>query len=407
MATTESTTNQLGNRNGAQDCAHAGHGRRYGDAADMARISCELLARDTSFEIGDEAHRMLRGRRVVVTGAAGSIGSEIVRQLTHLDATVFLLDVDESRLHGLKLELSGSGLLDDDSVVLADIRDGRRLQRLFRDLRPELVFHAAAHKHLQLLEKYPAESVKTNVVGTKNVVDAALAAGAERFVLISTDKAADPSSVLGASKLFAERIVQSAAGRGMRVASVRFGNVLGSRGSLLDTLRWQLTNGLPITVTDPDVSRFFMSIPEAVSLVLDASAMACDGETYVLDMGEAIRIVDIVARFAELTGHSVSGMSFSGLRRGEKLHEVLAADDEQQLSTAHPRISVIPAVQTEIEAAALTGMLMQLDEAARDDRDDVVRELLSCSAEAMTETASEATAGTVETEQRPELAAVG
>ncbi|MEZ5250288.1 MAG: SDR family NAD(P)-dependent oxidoreductase [Ilumatobacteraceae bacterium] len=283
----------------------------------MADVSRRLLGRDGVAETSAAASALVAGRRVVVTGAAGSIGSELVRQMNRLGAHVYLLDHDESRLHGLHLELSGSGLLDTDTVVLADIRDRPRLMRTFERLRPDVVFHAAAHKHLQLLERAPSEAVKTNVYGTQNVVDAALAAGAERMVLISTDKAADPSSVLGASKLLSEYVMQGTAHHGMRVASVRFGNVLGSRGSLLDTLRWQLANRLPVTITDRDVTRFFMSIPEAVGLVLEAGLMAEHGETYVFDMGEPIRIVDLVERFSALTGWPIESIVYSGLRPGE------------------------------------------------------------------------------------------
>jgi FlaA1/EpsC-like NDP-sugar epimerase len=343
---------------------------------DMADVSSRLLGREGTSEIGADARRLVDGRRILVTGAAGSIGSELVRQMTHLGGQVFLLDHDESRLHALHLELSGSGLLEAETIVLADVRDRPRLHRVFERVAPDVVFHAAAHKHLQLLERAPAEAAKTNVYGTQNVVDAALAAGAERFVLISTDKAAEPSSVLGASKLLSEYVVQGTAHHGMHVASVRFGNVLGSRGSLLDTLRWQLANHLPITITHPDVTRFFMSIPEAVGLVLEAGLMARHGETYVLDMGEPIRIVDIVERFSELTGWPVEGYSFSGLRPGEKLHEVLAAAHEAQLRTTHGRISVIPSQLTGRRIDVLFDLLPELYRSAIRDEDEVVRRLM-------------------------------
>ncbi len=337
-----------------------------------------LLERDAPAEIGAEAVDTIAGKRVVVTGAAGSIGSEIVRQTTRLGGEVFMLDVDESRMHALKLELSGRGLLDDDTVVLADVRDRKRMHRVMRELRPDVVFHAAAHKHLQLLERYPCEGAKTNVLGTDNAVEASMAADVERFVLISTDKAADPSSVLGASKLMAERVVLDAAGGSMNVASVRFGNVLGSRGSLLDTLRWQLVNGLPIQITDPAVSRFFMSIPEAVGLVLEAGAMADAGETYVLDMGEPVRIMDIVERLARLMQIEVGEVTFSGLRAGEKLHEVLFAPGEMAAPTRHARIRVS---RREAEAsssgAILRQRLSQLYRLAYKDDDVHTRQMLT------------------------------
>ena len=222
----------------------------------------------------------------------------------------------------------------------------------------------------------PAEAVKTNVYGTQNVVDASLAAGVERFVLISTDKAAEPSSILGASKLMSEYVLQGVAHHGMRVASVRFGNVLGSRGSLLDTLRWQLANGLPVTITHPDVTRFFMSIPEAVGLVLEAGLLADSGETYVLDMGEPIRIIDIVERFSALTEWPVASYSFSGLRPGEKLHEVLSGSHESQFPTGHPRISVIPPVLSGPRVDTFFDLLMPMFRAALHDRDEAVRDML-------------------------------
>lgn len=331
------------NNDGRPDSPATAHRRWNASSA----WGAALLGRVPVTESQSAASRLLFGRRVLVTGAAGSIGSELARQATELGADVFMLDYDESRLHALQLELSGSGLLDDPCVVLADIRDDRRVRQVMRQVEPELVFHAAAHKHLPLLERYPSEGVKTNVAGTAHLLDAAVDHGVDRFILVSTDKAAAPSSVLGATKRLAEQIVSSSSGHGTRVGSVRFGNVLASRGSLLDTLRHQILNGLPVSITDPLVERYFMTIPEAVSLVIEASLMASHGETYVLDMGEPILIVDLVRRFAELLGCREPQINYVGLRPGEKLSEDLFAGDEVREATANPRVwqthAIVPA----------------------------------------------------------------
>jgi FlaA1/EpsC-like NDP-sugar epimerase len=325
---------------------------RSADPATLAR----LLGRGEEPVYSPFAGDAVQGRTVLVTGAGGSIGSEIVRQVLRLDpAAVFLLDHDEGALHALQLEILGHGLLDDDRVVLADIRDAAAVRRVLSRIRPEAVFHAAAHKHLPLLERYPAEGVKTNVLGTWHVVDAAAAAGTRTFVNISTDKAAAPTSVLGATKRIAERVVAAHAGGAMRVASVRFGNALGSRGSFLPTLHWQLTNDLPVTVTDPAATRFFLSIPEAAALVIEAGGMARHGETYVLDMGAPVRIEEIVHRFAAALGVRPS-IVYTGLRPGEKLHEELLDDIERLAATRHTRVGMVTA-----EQPAGTGLLAAVE----------------------------------------------
>lgn len=306
--------------------------------------TADLLDRGHDVVYRPQAIKLIAGKRILVTGAGGSIGSELVRQLHGLaSAEVFLLDHDESGMHALQLELFGHGLLDDERTILADIRDRLTIHRVMQDVRPDIVFHAAAHKHLPLLERYPSEGVKTNVLGTQNVVSAAVDAGVERFINVSTDKAASPTSVLGATKRLAELIVADHAGRGTKVASVRFGNVLGSRGSFLHSLAFQVANGWPVTVTHPDVTRFFMTIPEAAGLVIEAATMADGGETYVLDMGEPVRIVDLVERFVDMTSASEPTIKFTGLRAGEKLHEELLDGAEIRLPTGHPAIEAMHA----------------------------------------------------------------
>ncbi|WP_346099537.1 polysaccharide biosynthesis protein [Streptomyces olivaceiscleroticus] len=301
-----------------------------------------LLARPSWPLRTGEEESLLRGRRVLVTGAGGTIGGALARRAVDCGAgPVFLLDQDECALHSTVLALNGRGFHENDRALLADIRDAARMQRLFRRTRPEIVYHAAALKHLPLLERNPAEAVKTNVLGTRNLVDAALQTGVERFTLVSTDKAADPASVLGATKRLAEEVLRAGAAQGARriaFASVRFGNVLGSRGSFLGTVLEQLRRGLPITVTDPEATRFFMTVSEAVSLLIQASAMASHGEVYSLDMGEPIRIIQLVERLAALQGISVPPVRVTGLQPGEKLREELVGAQELRNPTAHPRI---------------------------------------------------------------------
>ncbi len=281
----------------------------------------------------------LRGRRILITGAGGSIGSELSRQVRGFDpGRLYLLDRDETALHGLQLSMEGRALLDTDELVVADIRDRERIFEIFAETKPEVVFHAAALKHLTLLENHPAEGIKTNVLGTKNLLDAAMAHQVSRFVNVSTDKAADPTSVLGATKLAAERLTARAAGTtSAPYLSVRFGNVLGSRGSVLPTFIRQLEDGNPITVTHPDVTRYFMTIPEAARLVVQAGAIGDPGEVLILDMGEPVKIVDLANQLIEMLRPGAK-IEFTGLRPGEKLDEVLIADKERAAVKVHPRI---------------------------------------------------------------------
>jgi FlaA1/EpsC-like NDP-sugar epimerase len=348
---------------------------RAARAADMRTVSlADLLGRAERRILEPSVQAMVRGARVLVTGAGGSIGQELCRQIrSHDPASVHMLDHDESNMHTLQLELNGRALLDSAEIVIADIRDAVRIRQVFRSVRPDVVFHAAAHKHLPLLEQNPGEGVKTNVLGTQNVVRTAAECGTTRLLLISTDKAAEPRSILGATKRLAEMIVQANADGTMRACSVRFGNVLGSRGSLLAVVREQIEHGEPVTVTDPDVTRFFMTVEEAVGLVLSAAPMGEFGETFVLDMGEPVRIVDLVRRYAEQLRVPDVQIRFTGLRPGEKLHETLFGERERQLPTVNPAISATrPGRLPEGFASSLS----RLYAAAADGDDDQVRILL-------------------------------
>ncbi|BFU42451.1 nucleoside-diphosphate sugar epimerase/dehydratase [Krasilnikovia sp. MM14-A1004] len=282
----------------------------------------------------------LKGKRVLVTGAGGSIGSELCRQLDRFEpAQLMMLDRDESALHAVQLSLRGRALLDDPDLILADLRDTEGIKTLFAERRPEVVFHAAALKHLPLLETHPGEAVKSNVWGTQTVLEAAAEAGVERFVNISTDKAANPSSVLGYSKRITERLTAHASTTSDGTfLSVRFGNVLGSRGSVLTAFAAQIAAGGPITVTDPDVTRYFMTVQEAVQLVIQAAAIGRDGEALVLEMGQPVRIAQVAKQMAEQADSPVE-IVFTGLRPGEKLHEELFGDGEEDARPLHPLIS--------------------------------------------------------------------
>ncbi len=305
----------------------------------------------------------LKGRRVLVTGAGGSIGSELCRQIERFSPSeLIMLDHDESALHGVQLSIEQRALMDDPSLVLLDIRDVRTLRALFEERRPEVVFHAAALKHQPMLERYPGEALRTNVAGSLNLLDLAAEFGVERFVNVSTDKAADPISVLGSTKRIAERLTAfTARETGRAFLSVRFGNVLGSRGSVLDTFQAQVAAGGPVTVTHPDVTRFFMTIAEAVELVLQAGAIGRPGEVLVLDMGEPVLIADVARRLAALHGAGVDiEIEYTGLRPGEKLEEVLFGAGERDHRPVHPLIAQVhvppldPALLARLDGVANT-----------------------------------------------------
>jgi FlaA1/EpsC-like NDP-sugar epimerase/dTDP-4-amino-4,6-dideoxygalactose transaminase/lipopolysaccharide/colanic/teichoic acid biosynthesis glycosyltransferase len=322
----------------------------------------DLLGRQpVDTDVASIAH-YLRGKRVMVTGAGGSIGSELCRQLARFEpAELIMVDRDESALHAVQLSIEGRALLDSPDLVLVDLRDSEGTEQLLRHRRPEVIFHAAALKHLPLLERFPGEAVQSNVWVTARLLALAADVGVETFVNISTDKAADPISVLGYSKRIAERLTahfaEHAAGS---FVSVRFGNVLGSRGSVLHSFRAQIEAGGPVTVTDPGVTRYFMTVHEAVQLVIQAAAVSgqhgpglpvdgdgrpttapCHGEAMVLDMGEPVPLDDVARRLIAETGREIE-IVYTGLRPGEKLEEDLFGAAEQVLRRVHPLISHVP-----------------------------------------------------------------
>lgn len=300
----------------------------------------DLLGRGRIDTDIDSIASYLTDKRVLVTGAGGSIGSELCRQIRRFDPEeLVMLDRDESLLHAVQLSIDGKGLLDSRALVVADIRDAPRMHEVFAEWEPHVVFHTAALKHVPLLEMHPDEGYKTNVLGTQNVLDCAQRHGVERFVNISTDKAADPANVLGDSKREAElRTAAMASAAEGTYISVRFGNVLGSRGSVLTAFRTQIANGGPVTVTHPEVTRYFMTVSEAVQLVIQAGAIGQDGEILILDMGEPVKIADVARRMVE-AGHDPIEIVFTGLREGEKLHERLLSESEAGRSGPHPLIT--------------------------------------------------------------------
>jgi len=296
----------------------------------------------------------LQGKRVLVTGAAGSIGSEIVQQvMTYKPALVILCDQAESPLHELRLQVEESFPNVPIRIFIADVRNYGRMRKLFVDYTPEVVFHAAAYKHVPMMEENPTEGVLTNVLGTKYVADLAVAFGVDKFVMISTDKAVNPSNIMGTTKRIAEIYIQSLKNDPersgtTRFITTRFGNVLGSNGSVIPRFKAQIQKGGPITVTHPEITRYFMTIPEAVHLVLEAGTMGTGGEIFIFDMGEPVKITNLALKMIQLAGLQPDRdikIVYTGLRPGEKLYEELLNDGENTMPTYHEKIKISQVIE--------------------------------------------------------------
>ncbi len=305
----------------------------------------DLLERDPIRLDHDVINSKLAGKTVLITGAAGSIGSELARQCLRFNpARVYLLDQAETPLHDLDLEFSDNLSRSKFEVVIADVRNVERMKNVFSTFKPQVVFHAAAYKHVPMMENNPSESILTNILGTKNVADLASQYGAERFVLVSTDKAVNPTNVMGASKRIAEIYVQSLGKKSAtKFITTRFGNVLGSNGSVIPRFKRQIEQGGPVTITHPEITRFFMTIREASQLVLEAASMGNGGEIFVFDMGNSVKIVDLARKMILLSGLKEGkdiAIEFTGLRPGEKLYEELLANSENTLPTHHSQILI-------------------------------------------------------------------
>ena len=304
-----------------------------------------LLERDPIKLDIDLIKQQIESKVVLITGAAGSIGSEMARQIINYNPSkIILLDQAESPLYELEMELTEKFPNSSFEVVIGDIRNKERLANVFRTFKPHLVYHAAAYKHVPMMENNPSESILTNIFGTKNVADLAVEYGVQKFVMVSTDKAVNPTNVMGASKRIAEIYIQSLGKTAQtKFVTTRFGNVLGSNGSVIPRFKKQIEAGGPITITHPDITRFFMTIPEACQLVLEAGCLGKGGEIYVFDMGKSVKIVDLARKMIKLSGLQEGKdieIIYTGLRPGEKLYEELLADSENTLPTHHPQILI-------------------------------------------------------------------
>ena len=295
----------------------------------------------------NDMNRNIGGKVIMVTGAAGSIGSEIVRQLTRFSPkSIILFDCAESPLYDIELEIREDYKFNNIEIVIGDVRDRQLVDQVFEKYKPEIVYHAAAYKHVPMMENHPAEAVITNVMGTKILADTAVKYGARKFVMVSTDKAVNPTNVMGASKRIAEIYTQSLNNRenvSTQFITTRFGNVLGSNGSVIPRFRKQIENGGPITVTDPEITRFFMTIPEACQLVLIAGNMGTGGEIFIFDMGQPVKIAKLAEKMILLSGLKVGSdieIKYTGLRPGEKLYEELLATKENTIPTENKQIMV-------------------------------------------------------------------
>ena len=341
----------------------------------------DFLSRDEVHLDTEEIHKYLTDKVVLVTGGGGSIGSELCRQIIrYRPKQLLIFDIYENCAYELEMELRNKIGRDLPIVTLVgSIRDKHRLDEVMDIYHPQVVFHAAAHKHVPLMEISPAEAVKNNVLGTKNLLTSASTHGVERFVQLSTDKAVNPTNVMGCTKRICEMLIQTfAQNTAMKCVAVRFGNVLGSHGSVIPLFESQIREGGPVTITHPDITRYFMTIPEAAQLVLEAGALARSGSIYVLDMGQPVKIMELAEKMIRFYGYEPGvnmEIRITGLRPGEKLYEELMMDTEadKMQRTDHNKIFVAPPLQ--IDLGVFYQQLLQLEEAAEHNDDKVVTQL--------------------------------
>lgn len=332
----------------------------------------DLLGRKEIKINGNLINSELSGKRILISGAAGSIGSEIVRQLTNFPVELILLDAAETPLYNIENELEDKYPNVHKDIIIASVTDKNVLKEVFAKYKPQIVFHAAAYKHVPMMERSPYEAAYNNIIGTKNIADTALETGAEKFIMISTDKAVNPTNVMGASKRYAEMYIQQLNFRGVtKFITTRFGNVLGSNGSVIPRFKAQILRGGPVTVTHPEITRYFMTIPEASRLVLEAATMGKGGEIFLFDMGEAVKIRSLAERMIKLSGLEPDKdieIKYTGLRPGEKLMEELLTKKENTLPTYHEKIFI--AKQEDVNPQEVEKSISELAELLSSDQED-------------------------------------